>query len=502
TDAADNNIISAFNHDLAAGSGTPEYRVFTVGTAGSQVTTIQFKNLRDKTTLPVVQYDNIQFQIRLYEGTNKIELVYGTWTISANATAFKSAAAGVKTTAPAVVVTKSSSGIWSAATFLNGNYVGNAFNFRNTVLPDAGRTFGFTPATATADVAVSAVFTLGKLPIGVGVPHIVTGRFRNADPCSPVTFVATLNITGANTFTNTQNVTIPAASSLDVNFAGFSPTVAGVNVVTLSKPSDNNNANNSAVYRQEVTTTTYSYSDTAASVNSIGYNTSAGLILNKYTVTGSVKVNTVNVYLANAPTVGKKVFAVVLDAAGTIVGMSDTLVPASGDLNKYYSFTVKTPPTVTNASFFVGLAQVANAVGYYPVGMQTEVNPGRNGAYYTAPLAGGAAPAEANTFGRFMIEAVVTNITGIASYELSNSNLLVFPNPANDQLNLIFTDKTAESFDMKLIGLNGQVVYSENIKQFAGQFSHTLNVSGYAKGIYFLQVTTDKAVSTKKIVIQ
>ena len=74
------------------------------------------------------------------------------------------------------------------------------------------------------------------------------------------------------------------------------------------------------------------------------------------------------------------------------------------------NFTITTPPSFSFADFYVGLAQTANTVtGYFPVGTQSETSPTRSGAYYTAPLAGGVAPTESTTNGRFVIEALLSN---------------------------------------------------------------------------------------------
>ncbi|WP_181017562.1 hypothetical protein, partial [Pseudomonas syringae] len=63
-----------------------EFRVSTTGAAGSRVCTIQYENLSDKAITganPVPsQCRTMQFQVKLYEGTNNIEVVYGTWTSS------------------------------------------------------------------------------------------------------------------------------------------------------------------------------------------------------------------------------------------------------------------------------------------------------------------------------------------------------------------------------------------------------------------------------------
>jgi endo-1,4-beta-xylanase len=150
--ASDIDIIYPYNHLLTSGTGTPEYRVYTTGAVGSHVCTIQFKNVADGFAQP--QYANINFQIKLYETTNQIDFVYGTWTPSANASASVTAAVGIRgiSSTESVNVAKASSVAWTNSLslnntfyFKNGNYPANGpeFNSRNTFLPDAGRTFRF-----------------------------------------------------------------------------------------------------------------------------------------------------------------------------------------------------------------------------------------------------------------------------------------------------------------------------------------------------------------------
>jgi photosystem II stability/assembly factor-like uncharacterized protein len=151
-DTADVNLIIPFNHDLEAGTGTPEYRVYTSGTAPNRRCVIQFKNLSDKGDPYVLkQYDNINFQIILYETSNKIEFVYGVWTPSVNPSAFKTASCGLKGSSIAdhdlLVVNKGSAALWTQVGFKNENYFSTAtLNFGNPParpVPNSGLTFRF-----------------------------------------------------------------------------------------------------------------------------------------------------------------------------------------------------------------------------------------------------------------------------------------------------------------------------------------------------------------------
>ena len=151
--APDIDMLYPYNHDLT-GTATTEYRVYTSGTAGSRICTIQYKDVMDKQG--PLQYTNMRFQVRLYETSNIIEYVYGAFTASANSSTLITAAVGIKglDAGNSVNLAKGSAVSWSAPlntassiSFINGDYAqaGPQFNSRNTALPDEGRIYRFVP---------------------------------------------------------------------------------------------------------------------------------------------------------------------------------------------------------------------------------------------------------------------------------------------------------------------------------------------------------------------
>lgn len=163
--AGDANIIAPFNIDLTAGSASgTEYRLATTGTAGSRVCTVQWKNVADKAATNPTQIANMSFQVRLYEATGVIEFVYAAATAGSAANVTRYAQIGLKGTdfnfGQLLQVVKDPAAAWAAATFANyttvdDNQYLNSIDFGKTTLPDAGRTFRFSPACTTASNVVS-----------------------------------------------------------------------------------------------------------------------------------------------------------------------------------------------------------------------------------------------------------------------------------------------------------------------------------------------------------
>lgn len=404
---ADPNLIYPFAADLD-GDASSEYRVYTVGAAGSRVCTIQFKNVKDYSAT-VGQYTGVNFQIKLYEANSNVEFIYGFFTASTTPPAFISMNVGVKGSdaANSVNGTKSSLTDWVSALFISGPYTGNKFNNRNSVLPVPGTTIVFVstpPPNADASVLL---YTLGKLPIGFGTPHIIKAVVKNNGVTALNGRTISLSVTGANTFSNSKTIDLPVGKTDTVSFDAFSPTNVGGNTITVTIPNDDVNTNNSSTYYQLVTTNEMSYADTAKNKGLIGYNTGSGLLLCKYKPNGTALVSAVKIYIGGGSSIiGNKVYAVVLNSAGTIVGKSDSLPVSAADTSTYKTYLIPASPSFTNEEFYVGLAQTATPfTGYFPVGYQAEL-PIKKNQYYTAPIAGGVAPTQNNGVGRFMIDAV------------------------------------------------------------------------------------------------
>ena len=260
------------------------------------------------------------------------------------------------------------------------------------------------------EASVDIVYSHGQLPLGTGDNHVVSAIVSNWGTNDQVNLPVTLNITGANAFTNVVTIPLlPSYGTDTIYFAPFTATTLGFNNVGVSIPTDDNNSNNDGFYAQEVTANLYNIADTTEAAISLGYNTGEGLFLVKYYINGLKVVSNVNVYITGSSTLGQTVYGVVLDSAGALLSVSDNYVITAADTGSYVSFPILNTglTTTANADVYVGFAQIAGSTGYYPCGVQDE-DPAREGAYFTDGLTGGA-PSENNSFGRFMIGAEVSN---------------------------------------------------------------------------------------------
>lgn len=91
----------------------------------------------------------------------------------------------------------------------------------------------------------------------------------------------------------------------------------------------------------------------------------------------------------------------------------------------------------------------------------------------------------------------VPNGTGSAG----EIGLVVYPNPASSQMNLVFAAPTAANLGLTLINAAGQQVYNAQQAITAGNVSTSINVSGIAPGDYVLKLLLGQRAYYQKVVV-
>ncbi len=103
-----------------------------------------------------------------------------------------------------------------------------------------------------------------------------------------------------------------------------------------------------------------------------------------------------------------------------------------------------------------------------------------------------------------VLPAIHTTISlGIDEMRVENTNqLFIFPNPANDQINISYQLSAKSDVSLTIFNSNGQKVYSEvNSEKSAGNYTVNLNAISLSKGIYFISLQTNHQVITQKLIL-
>jgi hypothetical protein len=87
---------------------------------------------------------------------------------------------------------------------------------------------------------------------------------------------------------------------------------------------------------------------------------------------------------------------------------------------------------------------------------------------------------------------------------VSGTSLILdaYPNPAEDMLNIIFSNSEAGRYNVNLVDLSGRIVRSEQIEAMEGDNRLIWDVSALQSGVYFLDMIGEEGRSTLRVVIE
>ncbi|MFZ4796545.1 MAG: T9SS type A sorting domain-containing protein [Bacteroidia bacterium] len=385
----DSSMLFVFGQSLmSATNASAEYRVYTSGSSGSRVCTIQWKNVKDRLQAGVGGlYDTMNFQIKLYETTNVIEYIYGYWSTSIILSAARFAAVGivgrsVTTANQNLHLVKGSTIAWASSVPNTGFYANNAVNYRNPIsspagpLPGPGRKFQFTPIVLD-DASVKVIHAQGKVSRLFNSPDSIRAVISNNGVNSLSSLVVTLSISGAHSYTTTATISsLAPAATATVSFAPYLPLVDGASVITVSVPTDDNNANNSLINSYLVSPYEMNYRDTLLAHSGSNGITIPNFWGSKYFIKDTAIITTIKAFLvSNSDATGDTVCGMVMDTLGKIIGRSPNRIVQTSDLGTYMTFSITNLPTVTNQSVIAGIAggTSINGITYFLGTSQTEL---------------------------------------------------------------------------------------------------------------------------------
>jgi len=96
---------------------------------------------------------------------------------------------------------------------------------------------------------------------------------------------------------------------------------------------------------------------------------------------------------------------------------------------------------------------------------------------------------------------VCATIDGIAETSGNISSVTLYPNPAAGEVSVSIEAQDASHYSISLLNTLGQTLY-ENTLPYASNHRTGISLAGYAPGIYFVRIKTDKGLSTKRLVVE
>lgn len=83
-----------------------------------------------------------------------------------------------------------------------------------------------------------------------------------------------------------------------------------------------------------------------------------------------------------------------------------------------------------------------------------------------------------------------------------DDNISVYPNPAEDWVNLSIKESKEKKYTIEIYNINGKLIYVENINcDSGGNLQKTIDISSFQKGVYIMKATSPLTGYIKKLVI-
>ena len=339
------------------------------------------------------------------------------------------------------------------------------------------------------DAGITAVYTLGKLPIPFAAPHVISTNIVNNGSNTLTNLNVNLDITGANSFSNVKTIaSLAPGASAGISFDAFSPSAAGFNTVTVSLPADDFVDDNNKVVSQEITGNAYSYAYGSTASGSTGFSitglnpTGTGDIVAKFVSSSPTSVNQVGVNFG----AGGQPFRIgIWDKSGA--GIPGNLLWESADqVSSAGVFTLPiNPPVDITDTFYIGVKQIGSTNIQFAYQNESPIRPNTFFLTYPTGNTTWADFAPSNPF-KFMIEPRLTIANDVGVSSINNpvsasiiDNCGILPEAIISNFG---SNNQTTPFDVTFsIKQSGSVVYTDT-KQVA------LN-SGESKAVYFAPFT-------------
>ena len=108
----------------------------------------------------------------------------------------------------------------------------------------------------------------------------------------------------------------------------------------------------------------------------------------------------------------------------------------------------------------------------------------------------------AATYGRGIWESPLATHIGISEEINTESQLVVYPSPAKDNITLSFNIEKPGSYTIEVKNVLGQNVFTEKVVGHMGEYSKTISLKGQVNGMYMVIVKSRNIEITKKILKQ
>jgi len=93
-----------------------------------------------------------------------------------------------------------------------------------------------------------------------------------------------------------------------------------------------------------------------------------------------------------------------------------------------------------------------------------------------------------------------SNTTAIDQVNSTGTNMLLYPNPVTDRLQVRYESVTEENVQVQLIDIQGRVLYQQNIKSQQGTNYVNIPVGSFQNGLYLCKLQKGNNIEISKFI--
>ena len=184
----------------------------------------------------------------------------------------------------------------------------------------------------------------------------------------------------------------------------------------------------------------------------------------------------------------------------TIIPLNFALTPGTG----YYITTNGTLNTTNFGSINPQLQRSSSGVLYpYSVSNVISITGSNQGSgyYYYFYDWQITLPPTICTSARIPVQAIMLITDAVTNFTAEN-NFSVYPNPAEENVTVSFSNIGAQRSTVEFVDAIGQVVSTAVLENASGNYKQTFDLSGFAKGVYMIHVTSNDKTSYQQLIVQ
>jgi hypothetical protein len=326
----------------------------------------------------------------------------------------------------------------------------------------SGASVTFTAAPTNGGTNPSYQWQVNGSNVGTNSPTYTTSSLTNGQM---VTCIMTSNMPGVIGNPATSNVVtitinppvVPSVSTSETT--GTNPACAGSSVTFTASPT---NGGSAPAYQWQVN---------GANVGSNSSSYTSTTLANNDVVTC---ILTSDAACANPTT-------------ATSSGITMTINPAPAAPTVTQNGNVLTSSSATGNQWYLN----GNAIS----GATSQTYTCTSSGNYTVVVTGVGCPSPQSNVIPFSNQGVEELTAGVG--------FSIYPNPNSGNFELSFYVSVRSNYKIELTNALGQLVYKEELNNYMGQYSKSIDISDYGKGVYSIRLTGDdnKKQSVKRVVV-